>query len=300
MKELAKGVALCPWNHTDPRTELRQAMELLELGRPQIVIIHGNPPELLDRAAEAAKLAKGVLPLAQVWLQIAGDWHYRSAAKDWPPVIELAAKIGAAAVVLNAESYWIGEEERAAEAVGVAIRAAELADVHLLHSAFDQPTLHMPWRSKKGLQPGYPWREFCGPDGPRSLPQVYSVGDNAARGYTAPVGHLGRRFDRYLDSWDDAVDQGVCGRVAGGYLQPYSTNRIDLCRVGMRFDVCAFWASLARVDAHGRQAMRALSHLHDMGYWGPGSIERYQTDFDLTVDGDVGRKTLTMLGVPND
>ena len=299
MQDLAKGVALCPWNHTDPLTELHQAMELIIFGRPQIIIIHGNPPELLDRAAEAAKLAQSTLPV-QIWLQIAADWHFRNAAKDWPPVIELASQIGAAAVVLNAESYWIGEEKRAAEAVGIAIRAAELADVHLLHSAFDQPTLHMPWRSKKGLQPGYPWREFCGPDGPRSLPQVYSVGDNAARGYTAPVGHLEARYDRYLDSWDSAIDMGACGPIAGGYLQPYSTNRIDLCRVGMRFEIAAFWASLGRVDPHGRQAMNALSQLYQRGYWGEGSIERFQRDFELDVDGAVGPNTLMMLGVDPD
>ncbi len=292
MPDLATGVAVCPWDGVDPLTEIQRAQDMLQLCRPQIVIIHGHPPELLEHATEATELVRGWLPLAEIWWEIAGGYDYTRAVGIWPPAIKAAAEAGAAAMVLNAESYWFGQHALASAAMWVSRKAARKASIALLHSSFDLPC-YVGW----GGHPDYPWAEFCGEDGAPSIPQHYSVGDGAEKGWVAPKGHLTRRFESGIKSWKKAERKYQTQPLAGGYLQPYSTHRADLCAAGVQLERACFWASLSRVDMHGAQAMRALSALHLRGYWGKGSIERFQTDFELVSDGDVGPKTLQMLGV---
>ena len=300
MLDLATGVAICPWDGVDPLTEMNRAEDMLELARPQIVIIHGHPPELLEHGPAASERVRGWLPLAEIWWQIAGDYRFNKAPEIWPPAIKAAAEAGAAAIVLNAEPYWFRQHALAIESMEAAHVAANEASIVLLHSSFDLPCW-VGW----GGHPDYPWEEFCGPLGAPSITQHYSVGDGAEKGWIAPKGHLTRRFVAGIESWKKAEKEYGTQPLAGGYLQPYSTHRGDLCAAGVRLERVAFWASLSRVDMHGSQAMRALSGLHQRGYWGMdendpdgfNAIQRFQRDFELEPDGDVGPATLQMLGI---
>lgn len=300
MLDLATGVAICPWDGTDPLTEMARAQDMLELARPQIVIVHGHPPELREWGTKATELVQSWLPLAEIWWQIAGDYRFHDAPGIWPPAIKAAADAGAAAIVINAEPYWLRQHRLAVASMKASRKAAKAASIILLHSSFDLPC-YVGW----GGHPDYPWEEFCGPEGAPSIPQHYSVGDGAEKGWTAPRGHLTRRFDAGIESWKKAEKRYSTQPVAGGYLQPYSTHRADLCAAGVQLERACFWASRSRVDMHGSQAMRALSGLHQRGYWGMeegdpdelNAIERFQRDFELKVDGDVGPATLEMLGI---
>lgn len=287
-----------------PLAAFTASRELLKRARPGAVQIHAWEP---GRAAEGVY---SILPDAKLVVGFGVDSIAREAAKArWTEAqavrtfVELAgraARVGAVAIVWNAEASWktppTSEQRKRLEG---AIRAG-LAAVAALpgaplqwHTAYDHPSYHST----------YPWTAWLGAGSPvlASLPQVYAAPEG---GLMAARGALPAREARALSSWASAVRAGWIREDAPEgsasdltdvdwlpYYQLHHVPRRETVAHALARPLSFGWALPTRSDAEGRAAFLVASALRRAGFVGEGAVARFQEAHGLAADGIVGDAT---------
>lgn len=274
-------------------------LPLLELARPQGVMLHGSAVGLVALAAEyAGRLRKDLSYEPQIWLGIAADGDKGpQAVERWASVAELATQIEAVTVQVNAEGRverddageivldhrWTEEHAPHVTAAFAAMRAA----------APGLPLGHTSWPDIDWF-PGYPWAAFVGSGGADyTQPQCYVRGGGRAA--------IMARHDNALREYEQLRQRGDLAADCDVQVYLAASDRNDpagTLTVGPRCDAVSLWALGEMTDEGGRRTVIGLCQLRRLGYHGPNAIARFQRAVGLEADGYPGPLTQRALGLP--
>lgn len=276
-------LVLWPFHHVWP-----EARPLLELARPAGVMLHGSAEGLVALAAEyAGKIRDQLTYTPDIWLGVGADGDKHLAVERWASVAELAVKIGAVTVQVNAEgkpaSQWTAAHAEMITAAYAAMR----------EEAPDLPIGHTSWYSHV-LFPKYPWAAFLGEGGADyTHPQVYLP--NGSR--SGLMARHDKSRDSYAEMYRSDDIRGNCDIQI--YLEAAEDNdAAGTLTLAPLYDSVCWWAFVKEMDAQGRRSVVGACLLRRLGYHGADAIMRFQGDNGLTADGWPGRQTQMALGLP--
>jgi hypothetical protein len=297
------------WHASGARLAWKAGAPLLRALRPDTVQLHTNNPR------QIGAMVRAEMPGVNLIVGAGVDWIGRSVANGtksavWArgaflAIADSAVAVRATAVVWNAEGGWktppsSDQRARVRDAVtgGLAAVAAKHGGaLEQWHTSFDHPTYHST----------YDWADWLGAGSPivRSLPQVYAA---PAGDFMAARGALPRREAASLKSWAKAVRAGwIKADAPEGspedmadvdwtpYYQLHHVTAEDTISSAVAHPMAAYWAVPTRLDSAGEAALRALSSLDRLGYWGVDAVQRFQRDNALAPDGVAGPLTRAAL-----
>lgn len=311
--EVPPTLGLYVWGSRGLLAALDAARDEIDAIRPDVLVLHGPPSELLRSLVSLVGLARQRHPWARVWIGCGmdgtvGQWRRgkRTADDVIAPLVGVAAlceRAGVECIVWNGESEWkdsptdrvvLADIEALADAAGLACAKAAPSCLHWL-SSFDQPNLH---GSLRAMLRG--WTRHV---------TAYTGQAYVAQAGGAPRGALDRRLDAaargqelaeragYLP--DDVTGVDVAGDVDRvPTIQGHATHLADLARAAAELPHVLVWsaplvAEGGRLDPVGLQALRFARVVRDSGL----SVVEWQRAKGLAPDGVVGPKTLAAAGV---
>lgn len=312
--EMRPGLIVYVWGSHGLLAALDAARDEIDAIRPDAIVLHASPSELLRDLRRAVSRTRQRHPSARVWVGVGldgtvGQWRQgeRTAAQVVDPLRNVAALCeslaGIEVVVWNGESQWkdspadkvtMAQIEALADDAGRACIKAAPSLVHWL-SSFDQPNLHGALRAF--LRGFTRWVS------------AYTGQAYVAQAGGAPRGALDRRLDAaargqelaeragYLPDDVTLVDTaGDVDRVPT--IQGHATHLADLARACAELPHVLVW-SVPTVDEHGRTdatglvAMRFARVVRNAGL----SVTEWQRSKGLVTDGVVGPRSLAAAGV---
>lgn len=301
------------WSGDGATAAWEGSRDLLLRAQPPAVQIHAwEPRPTIDRVRAA--FGNPNLPLVVgvgmdgIAKRVAkGEWSIERGVACFVELARRADDAGACAIKWNAEGGWkrepnTAERARLEEVVrrGLAEVARLYPDLRQLFTSYDHPGHHS----------AFPWKAWLGEGSPvtESYWQVYAAG--LGKEVNPHRGALPARERSSIASYQKAlrarllrpdVPDGTPGDETDldwrPYLQLHHVHASDTIALAVRYPTTALWAIPSRADAHGRAAFLALCELHRRGFWGEGSIERFQASRGLVADGIVGPRTLAQLGL---
>lgn len=312
-REVPPTLGLYVWGSRGLLAALDAARDEIDAVRPDVLVLHGPPSELLRSLVSLVGLARQRHPWARVWIGCGLDgtvplWRrgQRSSLEVVDPlrrVADLCDRERVEAIVWNGESQWkdspddkvtAAQIEALADAAGLACAKAAPSCLHWL-SSFDQPNLH---GSLRAMLRGWTLHVTA-----------YTGQAYVAQAGGAPRGALDRRLDAaargqelaeragYLP--DDVTGVDVAGDVDRvPTIQGHATHLADLARAAAELPHVLVWsaplvAEGGRLDPVGLQALRFARVVRDSGL----SVIEWQRGKGLTPDGVVGSKSLAAAGV---
>lgn len=303
-----KGFIPFIWDFDSTRDQTFKIKPFLQKLRLPVIGLHCWP----SRAKDAIKLIHDDLK-AEIVFGVGVDSIAREVAKGLKTVaagiktfVEIAddaVKAGAIAIMWNAEGDWKTPPNSTQRGKLVALIRGALSAVAAkypklvqLHTSFDHPHYHST----------YPWEAWLGKGSPiaMSAPQVYAAPEG---GLMAHRGALPAREARALSSWSEFVRKGTIRPDApegtpedledcdwAPYYQLHHVTTRDTVTSAlarMQSGPVFGWALKTRCDEQGETAVRILAILQRLGFTGPDAIRRWQSKYNLDVDGILGNDT---------
>lgn len=323
--EFPPGLWLYVWSGDNGiLRDLQKARDEIELIKPDGLILHGGPTEILSGCKQAVALAASIMGavnrvavgigcdgVAPRWR--AGEASEAAVVEPLRRAVKAAYAEGVRFFVPNAEAGWYDSPidkknrhqiETLAGNLAMAMCDAAPEGIFCV-SSFDQPTYQV------GMAPLLrAWtRQF-----PMYTGQTYVATTN-----TPSPGAIDRRTAAWQKSQSIAERIGWVSRdviaedIADDCdrwptVQGHRTHPTALARVAIESPHIAVWAAPSirdgkgayeggRLDAQGIQALRFAMQARRAGFVGPGAVEAYQRALGVTADGKPGKITFAAAGI---
>lgn len=288
------------WVTVWPISEAPSVLQFIERCKPQGVCLHGRARDIVANRRLGERL-RSRFPGLKLAAAIAGDWdnpREPGYTDGWEDAARMCLAERYEFLQLNCEVAWKSRPKGSGDTALAEVKAAA-PGLPLWHTSYGAPAnvdrdLVKPGHQGFGGHSGGSLWEFVDDPGDveYEAPQIYwgtsdgEYKDRASQLVTA---------DAYARSIAKAretkrIDQSI---PIAAYLQVYNCRVDGLCYTSEWYAKTQWWAvgTSSRVDDAGRIAVAVLSELYRRGL----SVEQFQAQMGLTVDGWVGPKTYAAL-----